>query len=85
MNLPEDMKFISKENYPYYDTPNTQTLQAISLTADNLIQDYYIGDLSERKEVKVRNEEEVGVIVLSAPILKLNRNVEKTVVGYEET
>ena len=83
MNLPEDMKFITKENYPYYDTPNTQTLQAISLTADNLIQDYYIGDLSERKEVKVRNEEEVGVIVLSAPILKLNRNVEKTVVGYE--
>ncbi|MGI6608086.1 MAG: cell surface protein, partial [Erysipelotrichaceae bacterium] len=83
MNLPEDLKFITKEMYPYYETPNIETLQMISLTSNSLIQDYYVGDLSERKEVKVLNEEEANVIVLSAPIFKLNRNVEKTVVDYE--
>lgn len=83
INLLEDLKFITKEIYPYYETPNIETLQMISLTSNSLIQDYYIGDLSERKEIKALNEEEANVIVLSAPIFKLNRNVEKTVVDYE--
>ena len=83
LNSLDDLKYRTKESYAYYNVPNIELATFVELVATDGNDDYYIGDISIRSTTKKINGEDVNVFVLSTPILKLNRNIEKTIIDYE--
>lgn len=82
-NTLDDLKYRTSKPYPYYDCKNIETSIFVSLIGDKRNQDYYIGDITEKKENRTVGVKEEVVIVIKAPILQLNRNIEKVSVDYE--
>lgn len=83
----DDLKLITLKKYNYYNAWRLKSLEMVSITNADLVQDYYIGDISSRVETKKvavgTSFEEAPVRTHYAPILQLNRNVEKVRVNYE--
>lgn len=83
LNSLDDLKYRTKKSYAYYNVPNIEQASFVALVSIDGNDDYYIGDISIKSTTKKINGEDVNVFVLSTPILKLNRNIEKTIIDYE--
>ncbi|HDX1004920.1 TPA: DUF4366 domain-containing protein [Pasteurella multocida] len=82
-NQLDDLRYITKKTYPYYHIHNVGTAAFVGIVSPREKDNYYIGDITEKKEERIVKEKKVNVIVYTCPVLQLNRNIEKVTVDYE--
>lgn len=86
LSLQDNLSYRTSETYPYYTSSRislTDDKTFIAISSTDLNQDYYIGDISTSQKTEKIEDKDINVFVLTAPIYKLNRNIEKTIVNYE--